>query len=218
MHLNPPNWIEPITEACEPGRVVLLHHRHRPGFANDLFPMTLMGRCSEVRKVRASELLDYTNYTGDYEFEMESASRPSIGRSRKHRHPGVSPGAERSDDRLMAAGHHARRDHHHGDKWVTPTERKSAKGIIAPGKRCGRAVHDQRQVPGRDPHPARTRQPDRDDAAPEWPTGNETTSLASTSRAHRASSRRRRFGSPTARGATRRPPDAWRPACARSTL
>jgi 2,4-diaminopentanoate dehydrogenase len=29
-----------------------------PGFANDLFPMTLMGVCSEVRKVRASELLD----------------------------------------------------------------------------------------------------------------------------------------------------------------
>ncbi len=30
MHLNPPNWIEPITVACELGGVVVLHHRHRP--------------------------------------------------------------------------------------------------------------------------------------------------------------------------------------------
>ena len=52
----------------------MLHHRHRPGFANDLFPMTLMGLCSEVRTVRASELLDYTNYEGDY--EVRDGHRP----------------------------------------------------------------------------------------------------------------------------------------------
>ena len=38
--------------------------------------MTLMGLCSEVRKVRASELLDYTNYEGDYEFEMGIGKPP----------------------------------------------------------------------------------------------------------------------------------------------
>ena len=67
MHLNPPNWIEPITEACELGESSCFTTGIDPGFANDLFPMTLMGLCSEVRKVRASELLDYTNYEGDYE-------------------------------------------------------------------------------------------------------------------------------------------------------
>ncbi len=70
MHLNPPNWIEPITEACELGESSCFTTGIDPGFANDLFPMTLMGLCSEVRTVRASELLDYTNYTGDYEREM----------------------------------------------------------------------------------------------------------------------------------------------------
>ena len=30
MSLNPPSWVEPITEACEAGRLVLLHHRDRP--------------------------------------------------------------------------------------------------------------------------------------------------------------------------------------------
>ena len=76
MHLNPPNWIEPITAACEQGGSSCFTTGIDPGFANDLFPMTLMGLCSEVRRVRASELLDYTNYEGDYEFEM------GIGRSR----------------------------------------------------------------------------------------------------------------------------------------
>ena len=38
--------------------------------------MTLMGLCSEVRRVRASELLDYTNYEGDYEFEMGIGREP----------------------------------------------------------------------------------------------------------------------------------------------
>src|SRR6185312_3255598 len=76
MHLNPPNWIEPITEACELGESSCFTTGIDPGFANDLFPMTLMGLCSEVHKVRASELLDYTNYEGDYEFEMGIGKPP----------------------------------------------------------------------------------------------------------------------------------------------
>ena len=62
MHLNPPNWIEPITAACEAGGSSCFTTGIDPGFANNLFPMTLMGLCSKVRRVRASELLDYTNY------------------------------------------------------------------------------------------------------------------------------------------------------------
>ena len=75
--------------------------------------MTLMGLCSEVRTVRASELLDYTNYEGDYEFEM------GIGRPPEHR-----PLLETPDILVFAwgatvpmiahaAGIEARRDHHH---------------------------------------------------------------------------------------------------------
>ena len=53
MKQNPPNWIAPITEACEPGESSCFTTGIDPGFANDLFPMTLMGFCSEVRMVRA---------------------------------------------------------------------------------------------------------------------------------------------------------------------
>ena len=78
MHLNPPNWIDPITQACEVGGASCFTTGIDPGFANDLFPMTLMGLCSEVRRVRASELLDYTNYEGDYEFEMGIGREPEF--------------------------------------------------------------------------------------------------------------------------------------------
>ena len=90
----------PITEACEEGGASCFTTGIDPGFANDLFPMTLMGLCSEVRKVRASELLDYTNYEGDYENEM------GIGRRRNSRPLLENPdmlifawGATVSDDR-----------------------------------------------------------------------------------------------------------------------
>jgi hypothetical protein len=76
---NPPNWIEPITDACEEGAASCFTTGIDPGFANDIFPMTLMGLCGEVKSVRALELLDYTNYEGDYETEM------GIGKSPEHK-------------------------------------------------------------------------------------------------------------------------------------
>ena len=148
MHLNPPNWIEPVTEACELGEASCFTTGIDPGFANDLFPLTLMGLCSEVRTVRASELLDYTNYTGDYEREM------GIGRP-----PEKKAMLETPDILVFAWGGTVPMIAHAAgimldeitttyDKWVTPNERKSAKGVIPAGQRRGRAVHDQRSVQG----------------------------------------------------------------------
>jgi 2,4-diaminopentanoate dehydrogenase len=126
MDLNPPNWIEPITEACELGESSCFTTGIDPGFANDLFPMTLMGLCSEVRNVRASELLDYTNYEGDYEYEMGIGKPPEYG-----------PLLENQDILVFAWGATVPMIAHAAgimldeitttwDKWVTPTERKSA--------------------------------------------------------------------------------------------
>jgi len=133
MHLNPPNWIEPITAACEAGGSSCFTTGIDPGFANDLFPMTLMGLCSKVRRVRASELLDYTNYEGDYEFEM------GIGRE-----PEFSPMLQNSGILVFAWGATVPMIAHAAgieldeitttwDKWVTPTERTTVKGVIAAG-------------------------------------------------------------------------------------
>src|SRR5581483_4657127 len=78
MTLNPPNWITPVTEACEAGGSSCFTTGIDPGFANDLFPMTLMGLCGEVRQVRALEILDYINYEGDYEQEMGIGRPPEF--------------------------------------------------------------------------------------------------------------------------------------------
>jgi 4-hydroxy-tetrahydrodipicolinate reductase len=133
MHLNPPNWIQPITDACEAGQSSCFTTGIDPGFANDLFPMTLMGLCSEIRTVRASELLDYTNYEGDYEYEM------GIGMPPEHRPlletPEILIFAWGATVPMIAhaAGIELDRITTTWDKWVTPDERKTVKGIIAPG-------------------------------------------------------------------------------------
>jgi len=67
---NPPEWIAPVEAACAEGEASCFTTGIDPGFANDLFPLTLMGLCGEVRSVTARELLDYTDYTGDYAEEM----------------------------------------------------------------------------------------------------------------------------------------------------
>ena len=133
MALNPPDWITPITEACAAGGASCFTTGIDPGFANDLFPMTLMGLCAEVRRVRAIEILDYNNYTGDYENEM------GIGRPPKHQAM-----LEHSDILVMAWGATVPMMAHAvgieldeitttWDKWVTDEEIKTAKGVVSPG-------------------------------------------------------------------------------------
>jgi 4-hydroxy-tetrahydrodipicolinate reductase len=134
MHLNPPDWIAPITEACEMGNSSCFTTGIDPGFANDLFPMTLMGLCSEVRVVRALEILDYINYTGDYEDEM------GIGRPPEFRplleHPDILTMAWGATVPMMAHAVGIELDEitTSWDKWVTDTPVATAKGVINPGE------------------------------------------------------------------------------------
>jgi 4-hydroxy-tetrahydrodipicolinate reductase len=133
MHLNPPNWIQPVSDACESGRSSCFTTGIDPGFANDLFPMTLMGLCAEVKRVRASELLDYTNYEGDYEFEM------GIGKPPEHRAlletPEILVFAWGATVPMIAhaAGIDLDEITTTWDKWITDDEIKTAKGLIKPG-------------------------------------------------------------------------------------
>lgn len=134
MKVNPPNWITPIEEACQAGGASCFTTGIDPGFANDLFPMTLMGLCSRVRRVRASELLDYTNYEGDYEFEM------GIGREPEFRalleDPAVLIFAWGATVPMMAhaAGIELDDIATTWEKWVTPTERTTVKGVMPAGR------------------------------------------------------------------------------------
>ena len=61
----PPRMIEPLEKACLEGGTTCFTTGIDPGFANDLFPMTLMGLCGRVDRVRIQEILDYSTYSGD---------------------------------------------------------------------------------------------------------------------------------------------------------
>ena len=134
MSLIPPAWTEPITEACRAGGASCFTTGIDPGFANDLFPMTLMGLCSEVRQVRALEILDYTNYEGDYEEEM------GIGRPVE-----FTPLLEHRDILVMSWGATVPMIAHAvgveldeitttWEKWTTDSPITTAKGVVEAGQ------------------------------------------------------------------------------------
>ncbi|BBZ33069.1 NAD(P)H-dependent amine dehydrogenase family protein [Mycolicibacterium confluentis] len=173
MKSNPPNWIRPVEEACAEGGASCFTTGIDPGFANDLFPMTLMGLCSQVKRVRASELLDYTNYEGDYEFEM------GIGRE-----PEFRPLLENPEILIFAWGATVPMIAHAAgieldeitttwEKWVTPTERTSAKGVIPAGHVA--AVRFTINGIYRGETRIQLEHVNRigRDAAPDWPSGND---------------------------------------------
>ena len=173
MRLNPPSWIDPITEACAAGGASCFTTGIDPGFANDLFPMTLMGLCSEVRQVRALEILDYINYEGDYEEEM------GIGRP-----PEFTPLLEHTDILAMSWGGTIPMIAHAvgveldevtstWEKWVTPSPITTAKGIIQAGQVAAIRFTINGLVGGVPriclEHVNRV----GSDAAPDWPRGNQ---------------------------------------------
>jgi len=171
MTLNPPSWIDPITEACQAGSSSCFTTGIDPGFANDLFPMTLMGLCSEVRRVKALEILDYSNYEGDYEDEM------GIGKPRD-----FTPLLEHPDILIMSWGAtvpmiaHAvnielERITTTWDKWITDKPISTAKGIISPGSVA--AIHFTINGIFRGETRIGLEHVNRvgDDAAPDWPRG-----------------------------------------------
>ena len=134
MSLNPPGWIDPITAACAEGGASCFTTGIDPGFANDLFPMTLMGLCSRVDRVRSSELLDYTNYEGDYEFEMGIGREPQYRPLLEHRDVLVMAWGATVPMIAHAAGIELDEITTTWDKWVTDTPRATVKGVIEPGR------------------------------------------------------------------------------------
>ncbi len=173
MTLTPSSWVDPITEACRVGASSCFTTGIDPGFANDLFPMTLMGLCGEIRRVKALEILDYANYEGDYEEEM------GIGRE-----PGYTPLLEHRDILVMSWGAtvpmiaHAVGVQLDGitttwDKWVTDKPIDTAKGIIEPGRVAAVRFTIDGVVGGRPrislEHVNRVGL----DAAPHWPRGTQ---------------------------------------------
>jgi 2,4-diaminopentanoate dehydrogenase len=130
----PPSWIDPITEACQQGSSSCFTTGIDPGFANDLFPMTLMGLCSEVRQVRALEILDYINYEGDYEDEMGIGRSPEYVPLLEHGEILVMSWGATVPMMAQAVGITLDEITTTWEKWVTDTPIATAKGTIDKGE------------------------------------------------------------------------------------
>jgi hypothetical protein len=173
MTKNPPQWITPITEACEQGGASCFTTGIDPGFANDLFPMTLMGLCAEVRIVRALEILDYINYEGDYEMEMGIGKPPEFQALLENPDmlamgwggtvPMIAHAAGIEFDDITTTW----------DKWVTPKAIRTAKGTIQPGEVA--AIHFTINGIYKGETRIQLEHVNRvgPDAAPDWPRGHQ---------------------------------------------
>ncbi len=170
---NPPSWIDPITEACEKGAASCFTTGIDPGFANDLFPLTLMGLCGEVRSVKARELLDYTNYEGDYENEMGIGFPPE--RVSILETPEILVLSWGATVPLIADATSVNLDDVKTtwEKWVTDSPIETAKGVVAAGTVAAIRFTIEGIVGGEPrislEHVNRVGK----DSAPEWPRGNE---------------------------------------------
>ncbi|MEU6563460.1 NAD(P)H-dependent amine dehydrogenase family protein [Nocardia nova] len=171
MAQTPPQWRDPITQACAEGGASCFTTGIDPGFANDLFPMTLLGLCGEVESVRASELLDYTDYEGDYEFEMGIGHPPEFRAL-----------LETPELLIMAWGATVPMIAHAvgieldditttWEKWVTPADRPSAKGVIAAGDVAAIRFTINGVYRGREVITLEHVNRIGTDAAPDWPAG-----------------------------------------------
>jgi hypothetical protein len=173
MTLNPPSWIDPIAEACQAGGASCFTTGIDPGFANDLFPMTLMGLCGEVRSVKALEILDYINYEGDYEEEMGIGKPPEFTPLLEHQDILVMSWGATVPMIAHAVGIDLDRITTTWDKWVTPAPIKTAKGVVEAGRVA--AIHftingilnGQTRIALEHVNRVGT------DAAPDWPRGTQ---------------------------------------------
>jgi hypothetical protein len=173
MKQIPASWIDPITEACEAGGASCFTTGIDPGFANDLFPMTLMGLCSEVKLVRALEILDYVNYEGDYEDEM------GIGRDPQYKalleYPEILVMSWGATVPMMAHAVGVELDEitTTWQKWVAVEPIKSVKGTIEAGQVAAIRFTINGVFNGETriqlEHINRVGQ----DAAPDWPRGSQ---------------------------------------------
>jgi hypothetical protein len=171
MKQNPPSWIDPITEACEAGGASCFTTGIDPGFANDLFPMSLMGLCGEVRLVRALEILDYANYEGDYSDEMGIGREPEFKALLEHPEILVMSWGATVPMMARAVGIELDEITTTWEKWVTDVPVPSAKGVIEPGNVAAIRFTINGILDGQTriqlEHINRVGQ----DAAPEWPRG-----------------------------------------------
>ncbi len=171
MAQTPAVWRDPITRACAEGGASCFTTGIDPGFANDLFPMTLLGLCGAVESVRACELLDYADYEGDYEFEMGIGRPPEFRAMLETPELLIMAWGATVPMIASAAGIELDDITTTWEKWVTPVDRPSAKGVVAAGNVAAIRFTINGVYRGREVITLEHVNRIGTDAAPDWPAG-----------------------------------------------
>ncbi|MFT5442267.1 MAG: hypothetical protein ACI8W3_001309 [Myxococcota bacterium] len=66
----PDELSDPVEAACAAGQSTFFSGGIDPGFANDLFPLTLLGLCGQVESVRTTEFIDGGGYPDQASLQM----------------------------------------------------------------------------------------------------------------------------------------------------
>ena len=162
MTQNPPQLDRADHRGVRGGRRVVLHDRHRSRLRQRPLPDDAHGpvlaRCGWCARSRSSTTSTTRATTRT---RWASAARPSSRPLLEH--PDILTMAWGATVPMMAHAVGIELDEitTTWDKWVTDTPITTAKGVDQPGRGRGDQLHDQRHLQGRDPHPARARQPRR---------------------------------------------------------
>ena len=169
--LIPAEYKERITRACEAGGTSFLSNGIDPGFANDLFPMTLLGLCGQVSSVRTTEFIDGGSYPDQASLRFMGLYSRMDETPPLLANPGMMTGIWGGPLYMIAqaVGVRIERTQENYTRWAGDRAVDFAQGRVLPGEAAAHRIELQGIVGGEPriiiDHIHRL----YPDAAPEWP-------------------------------------------------
>jgi hypothetical protein len=162
---------ERIAQACEAGGTSFFSNGIDPGFANDLFPMTLLGLCGQVESVRTTEFIDGGSYPDQASLRFMGLYSKMEETPPLEANPGMMTGIWGGPLYMIAeaVGVHIERTQENYSRWTGTRAVEFEHGRVLPGETAAHRIELQGIVDGRPriiiDHVHRL----YPDAAPDWP-------------------------------------------------
>lgn len=169
--LIPAEMRDRIARACEAGGTSFLSNGIDPGFANDLFPMTLLGLCGQVECVRTTEFIDGGSYPDQASLRFMGLYSKMDEKPPLEANPGMMTGIWGGPLYMIAEalGVQVERTVENYARWTGTKTVEFAQGRVLPGEAAAHRIELQGIVDGRPriiiDHVHRL----YPDAAPDWP-------------------------------------------------
>jgi len=169
--LIPPAYRDRIAAACAAGGTSFLSNGIDPGFGNDLFPMTLLGLCGQVERVRTTEFIDGGSYPDQASLRFMGLYSKMDEKPPLDANPGMMTGIWGGPLYMIAqaVGVKVERTVENYSRWTGTQTVDFAQGRVLPGEAAAHRIELQGIVGGRPriviDHVHRL----YPEAAPDWP-------------------------------------------------